>query len=96
METLSSCGSQRRRSESNRRMEVLQFSESLCTGLRFYRSCVEVTSYNIARLPTVPDFSVLSCGNFPRSSHDGFRGMLYLTRKSCILVSKKGNVMRRF
>lgn len=28
--------------------------------------------------------------------YDGFRGMLYLTRKGCILYSKRGNPMRRF
>jgi hypothetical protein len=28
--------------------------------------------------------------------YDGFRGLLYLTRQSCVLYSKRGNVMRRF
>jgi hypothetical protein len=30
------------------------------------------------------------------SKYDGFRGMLYLTRSSCTLYSKRGNAMRRF
>jgi ATP-dependent DNA ligase len=28
--------------------------------------------------------------------YDGFRGMLYLTRQSCTLYSKRGNRMTRF
>lgn len=28
--------------------------------------------------------------------YDGFRGMLYLTRQSCMLYSKRGNRMTRF
>jgi bifunctional non-homologous end joining protein LigD len=28
--------------------------------------------------------------------YDGFRGMLYLTRKNCTIYSKRGNAMKRF
>src|SRR6476646_1777983 len=28
--------------------------------------------------------------------YDGFRGMLYLTRQSCTLYSRRGNAMNRF
>jgi hypothetical protein len=38
VEALSACGSERRRSESNRRMEVLQFYESRCETLGLIRN----------------------------------------------------------
>jgi ATP-dependent DNA ligase len=31
-----------------------------------------------------------------KPKYDGFRGMLYLTRQSCTLYSKRGNLMNRF
>jgi hypothetical protein len=59
---------ERRRSESNRRMEVLQFYEGLCMGLRLIDPVTESGFMPRRNSPTAPDFCVLSGRTFPRTS----------------------------
>jgi hypothetical protein len=48
-------------------MEVLQFCESLCTGLRPYRSCDEVTVYGLPWSATIPSVCTHVPPNLPKT-----------------------------
>jgi hypothetical protein len=67
MEALNACGSQRRRSESNRRMEVLQFSRGICRPSHTFRSCHANTSYLIRHLYKFAAFCVPCRLNLPKT-----------------------------
>jgi bifunctional non-homologous end joining protein LigD len=47
-------------------------------------------------VPTARPQSFSGSGWVFEPKYDGFRGVLYLTRRSSVLYSKRGNVMRRF